>query len=53
MGLVQTCQVFDSKWKWSAVLAGGGYVRVARVFEEEDGAWGSGEGRGEDGDLGN
>jgi len=30
---------FDSARKWSAVLAGGGHVRVAGVFEEEDGAW--------------
>jgi len=58
VGFVQTCQVFDSEWKWPAVFAGGGYVRVARVFEEDGivpcgdaSRRGSGEGRGGDGGL--
>jgi len=34
-----------------AVLAGGGYEWVAGIFEEEDGAGRSSEGRGREGDL--
>lgn len=49
-GVERSCARYsDSEGKWSAVFAGGGHVRVAGVLEEEDGTWGSGEGRGGDG----
>ena len=41
----------DSASEWPPVLAGGGHLRVAGVFEEEDGARRGGEGRGGDGSM--
>ena len=38
--------------RWSAVFAGGGHVRVAGAFEEEDRTRGCAEGRGGDGSVG-